>query len=244
LSLEISSTLDPSTSHNAASVIAIDGPVASGKSSIGRKVADRLGGYRFVDTGMMYRAITWLALNHGLDLHDEEALAALAAGVEIRLDRGRDGAPVLYLNGENVTGVLREHPIDHNVPFVSEVPGVRHAMVPHQRALAAQGRLVMVGRDIGSEVLKDAPLKVFLTASPKVRAERRHREFAAKGDPRSQAQILEEVRERDRIDEGRQISPLLNPDKNRLPAGTYLLVTDHLDEDAVVELICHAANSV
>lgn len=223
------------------SVVAIDGPVASGKSSIGFSLAQRLGGYRFVDTGMMYRAITWLALQRGIDFEDEEAMAALASTVEIRLDRAPDGHPILYLDGTDVTGVLREPPIDRNVPLVSEIRGVRRAMVPHQRAMAAEGRLVMVGRDIGSEVLPDAPLKVFLTASAEERARRRHAELTRRGDLRSAAQILDEVKERDRIDEGREVSPLLNPQRDVLPEGTFLLTTDDLDEDEVVERIYQAA---
>jgi len=225
------------------SVIAIDGPVASGKSSIGRQVAERLGGYRFVDTGLMYRAVTLLALNNHDALPDEESLAQMAAQATIRLERGDGGQPVLYLNGDNVTGRLREPSIDRNVPMVSEVRGVRRAMVPHQRAMAAEGRLVMVGRDIGSEVLTDAPLKVYLTASATVRAQRRHAELTQRGDQRSLAMILEEVQERDRIDMTREVSPLLPPDPGLLPAGTLLIFTDDLSEAAVIERICAAAAS-
>jgi cytidylate kinase len=224
-----------------ASVIAIDGPVASGKSSIGRRLAERLGGYRFVDTGMMYRAVTWLALDGHEDLPDDEELAALARGATIRLERRGDGSPVLFLNGEDVTGHLRDPNIDHSVPMVSEVRGVRQAMVPHQRAMAAEGRLVMVGRDIGSEVLTDAPLKVYLTASAEERARRRHAELALRGDTRSLSTILEEVLERDRIDMGREVSPLLPPDTARLPEGTLLLPTDDLTETEVVDRIYEAA---
>ncbi len=204
-------------------------------------MAEKLGGYRFVDTGMMYRAVTWLALDDHTDLPDENTLVELARGATIRLERGDDGSPILYLNSEDVTGHLRAPHIDHNVPMVSEVRGVRQAMVPHQRAMAAEGRLVMVGRDIGSEVLTDAPLKVYLTASPEVRAHRRHAELALRGDTRSLAQILEEVLERDRIDMGREVSPLLPPDPAALPAGTFLLETDDLAEDEVIERIFTAA---
>jgi len=190
---------------------------------------------------MMYRAVTWLALDGQAELPGDEALAALARGATIRLERGADGSPVLYLNGEDVTGHLRERHIDHNVPMVSEVRGVREAMVPHQRAMAGEGRLVMVGRDIGSEVLTDAPLKVYLTASPEVRAQRRHAELASRGDTRSREQILEEVLERDRIDMNRDVSPLLPPRLEALPAATFLLETDHLTEDEVVERLYAAA---
>jgi cytidylate kinase len=223
------------------SVVAIDGPVASGKSSIGRRLAERLGGYRFVDTGMMYRAVTWLALDDHTELPDDDALVALAQGATISLERGPDGSPVLYLNGDDVTPHLRKPHIDRNVPMVSEVAGVRRAMVPHQRALAAEGRLVMVGRDIGSEVLTDAPLKVYLTASPEERARRRHAELAARGDTRTPAQILDEVLDRDRIDMTREVSPLLPPRPDALPPGTLLVETDNLTEDEVVERLYDAA---
>jgi cytidylate kinase len=232
---------DPSAGNGFASVIAIDGPVASGKSAVGRKVAEQLGGYRFVDTGMMYRAITWLAIQRGVDLEDEEALAKLAREVSIRLERGHDGSPVLFLNNQNVTSYLREPEIDRNVPHVSEVRGVRQATVPHQRAMAAQGRLVMVGRDIGSEVLPTAPVKVFLTATAQERARRRHAEMQRRGDTRSLDTILEEVKQRDYIDENRDVSPLLNPDRDPMPEGTEIILTDDLTEDEVVERICEAA---
>jgi cytidylate kinase len=204
-------------------------------------VAERLGGYRFVDTGMMYRAVTWLALDGNGELPDDDGLAALARDASIRLERGDDGSPVLFLNGEDVTAHLREPQIDRNVPMVSEVRGVRQAMVPHQRGIAAEGRLVMVGRDIGSEVLTDAPLKVYLTASPEVRAKRRHAELAQRGDTRSLSQILEEVLERDRIDMTREVSPLLPPQAEALPAGTFLVATDDLTESEVVDRIYAAA---
>lgn len=190
----------------------------------------------------MYRAITWLALDDHPDLPGDETLAALAQGASIRLERGPDGSPVLYLNGEDVTPHLRKPHIDHDVPRVSEVPGVRRAMVPHQRAMAAEGRLVMVGRDIGSEVLTDAPLKVYLTASPAERARRRHAELAARGDTRSYEQILEEVLDRDHIDMNREVSPLLPPRLDALPPATLLLETDNLTEDEVVERLYDAAS--
>jgi cytidylate kinase len=190
---------------------------------------------------MMYRAVTWLALDDHTELPDDETLASLARDATIRLERGAGGSPILYLDGVDVTGHLREPHIDHNVPMVSEVRGVRRAMVPHQRAMAAEGHLVMVGRDIGSEVLPDAPLKVYLTASPAVRARRRHAELAARGDPRSPEQILDEVLERDRIDMNREVSPLLPPRLEALPPGTLLLETDDLTEDEVVDRLYAAA---
>ena len=191
---------------------------------------------------MMYRAVTLLALNGNQDLPGDDTLVRLARAATIRLERGDDGSPILFLNGENVTGHLRDPNIDHNVPLVSEVPGVRHAVVPHQRAMAAEGRLVMVGRDIGSEVLTDASLKVYLTASAEERARRRHAELALRGDTRSLDQILEEVLERDRIDMGREVSPLLPPDPAMLPDGTLILPTDTLTEDEVVDRLYEAAS--
>lgn len=194
-----------------------------------------------MDTGMMYRAVTWLALDGREELPDDDRLAEIARNASIRLERGPGGDPRLFLNGRDITAHLREPRIDRNVPMVSEVRGVRQAVVPHQRAMAAEGRLVMVGRDIGSEVLTDAPLKVYLTASPEERARRRHAELAARGDTRSLEQILEEVLERDRIDMTREVSPLLPPRQDALPPGTLLLQTDNLSEDEVVERLYQAA---
>jgi cytidylate kinase len=132
---------------------------------LGLKLARELG-YRLVDTGMMYRAITWLALSRGVDVLDEAALTSLAASAQIDLAQpSADGDPRLSINGVDITDELRAPEVDRNVSLISRLPAVREAMVRRQRELAGEGRLIMLGRDIGSVVLPDAPLKVYLDAS-------------------------------------------------------------------------------
>lgn len=217
------------------SVIAIDGPVASGKTAVGLRLARELG-YRLVDTGMMYRAVTWLALRRGVDLADEEALTALAAEARIELGQpGPNGGPTITVDGTDVTAELRSPEVDRSVSLVSRVGGVRRAMVALQRRLAAEGRLIMLGRDIGTVVLPDAPVKVYLDASPAERARRRHRELAESGVERSEAEILAELEQRDEMDRQRHLSPLR-------PAEDALVIhTDDLSLDEVVARVRAAA---
>ena len=196
----------------------------------------RLLGYRLVDTGMMYRAITWLAMQRGVSLDDEAGLVTLAEGARIELGQPTEnGGATLRLNGDDVTAQLRAPDVDRNVSLVSRLPGVRAALVRLQRALAAEGRLVMLGRDIGSVVLTDAPLKVYLDASAEVRAQRRYRELADAGRERPEAEILEELRQRDRMDTERHASPLR-------PADDALIIdTSDLTLEQVVERVREAA---
>jgi cytidylate kinase len=184
------------------SSIAIDGPVASGKSAVGARVAERLG-YQFIDTGAMYRAITWLALQERLDIHDERALEALAASARLEISGAK-----IRLNGIDVTDKLRSSGVAEAVSLVSRAPGVRRAMVNVQRALAATRPTVMVGRDIGTVVLPNATLKVFLEASAPERVRRRHAELLASGASTSEEDVSREVELRDAIDSNRDISPL------------------------------------
>ena len=191
-----------------APVIAIDGPVASGKSAVGLSLAREFA-YRLVDTGMMYRAVTWLALQEGVDLEDEAGLVTLAEAAAIELGQPEsNGGPTIKINGRDITADLRAPEVDRSVSLVSRVQGVRHAMVEKQRAFAREGRLIMLGRDIGSVVLTDAPLKVYLDASAEVRASRRHRELAEAGAERPEVEILAELRARDQMDSQRHVSPL------------------------------------
>ena len=229
------SQTNPKSRPATVSVIAIDGPVASGKTAVGLHLARELG-YRVVDTGMMYRAITWLALNRGLDLDDEDALVALAESAIIELDQpGVGGNPTLKINGIDVTSQLRAPEVDRNVSLVSRVPGVRRAMVRRQRGLAAEGRLIMLGRDIGTVVLPDAPLKVYLDASAPVRAARRHKELAEAGINRPEAEILAELEARDKMDRERHSSPLKPAD------GAITIDTDALSLEDVIERVHEAA---
>jgi cytidylate kinase len=220
-----------------APVIAIDGPVASGKAAVGLSLAREFR-YRLVDTGMMYRAVTWLALQQGIDLEDEDALVALARAAVIELGQPQaNGNPTIGINRRDITAELRAPEVDRGVSFVSRVAGVRHAMVEKQRALAREGSLIMLGRDIGSVVLTDAPVKVYLDASAEVRARRRHRELADNGAERPEAEILAELRARDEMDSQRHVSPLR-------PADDAIIIdTDALSLDDVVARVREAALS-
>ncbi|MBI3953516.1 MAG: (d)CMP kinase [Chloroflexi bacterium] len=191
-----------------ATVIAIDGPVAAGKTTIGSAVAQRLG-YRFLDTGSMYRALTWLALQRGISPEDGAALGRLAA--ETTMAPPATGAPgkvALVVNGAPLGPELRSAGVERAVSAVSRHPQVRQALVARQREIARGGRLVMVGRDIGTVVMPDAPLKVYLDASPQERARRRQREQAQQGEPADPSSVLEELARRDRLDSQRSLSPL------------------------------------
>jgi cytidylate kinase len=190
-------------------IIAIDGPVGSGKSTLARRVAEMLG-YVYIDTGAMYRAVALKALRRGaaIDPEHAEPLEALARDTRVDL-RARDGKQQVFLDGEDVTGAIRTPDVAQAASKIAVIPGVRHVLVAEQRRAGEQGGVVMEGRDIGSVVFPDAELKIFLTASPEVRAERRCREHQQKGDAIDLARTLEEIRERDRRDQERASSPLV-----------------------------------
>jgi CMP/dCMP kinase len=188
-------------------IIAIDGPVGSGKSTLARRVAELLG-YVYIDTGAMYRALALKALRRGISLDATDKLVALAR--ETRLDlRAQDGTQRVFLDGEDVTTAIRTPEVSQAASKVAVVPGVRQVLVAEQRRAGEQGGVVMEGRDIGSVVFPDAGLKIFLTASPEVRAERRWREHQQKGDAIDLARTLEEIHERDQRDRERSTSPLV-----------------------------------
>jgi cytidylate kinase len=190
--------------------IAIDGPAGAGKSTVGALVAERLG-YLFLDTGAMYRAVALLALRRGLNVEDGEGLARLARDARITIGPPtiRDGrAYSVLVGGEDVTWPIREASVDRIVSQVARHPAVRDAMVEEQRRLGARGRVVMVGRDIGTVVLPDAELKVFLTASANERARRRGEELAARGVTRPREELLHEILRRDQLDSDRVVAPL------------------------------------
>jgi cytidylate kinase len=192
------------------STIAIDGPAASGKTTLACKLAEHLG-YLYFDTGVMYRAVTLAALEGGIDIRDEAAVVALAEGLVIdvtppTVDDGRHST--VYLDGRDVTWELRSAEVDANVSIPSAYRGVRTAMTRQQRHIGARGRVVMVGRDIGTVVLPDADLKIYLVASAEARAHRRWKEYRANGRDDSYGDILAAMRERDKIDSGRAVAPL------------------------------------
>jgi cytidylate kinase len=188
-------------------IIAIDGPVGSGKSTVARRVAEMLG-YAHLDSGAMYRAVGLKALRDGVSLDSPERLAELAGSARIDLVP-RDGKLLVLLDGEDVTEAIRAPDVSRAASVVAVVPGVRHPMVAEQRRAGEQGGVVMEGRDIGSVVFPHADLKIFLDASPDVRAGRRQRELEEKGEPTEFARVLAEVHERDRRDRGREMSPLV-----------------------------------
>ena len=189
------------------STIAIDGRGAVGKSTVGRILARKLG-YSFVDTGEMYRALAWLALQHKVDLTDEATLSKLAteARIEVALQDGSGYNPV-SVNGFDVTVEIYTPVVEAAVSQVAKVAGVREVLVAKQRRMAEEGKMVMAGRDIGTVVLPQAGLKVFLDASPEERARRRHAELGQKNKLTCE-DILAELKKRDEIDSQRPLSPL------------------------------------
>ena len=216
-------------------VIAIDGPVGSGKTVVGREVARRLG-FLYLDTGLMYRAITWLALQRGIATDDEEGLGVLAEGHPLRI-QGVENDEV-FVGGSLIGPELREPRVDGQVSSVARVPAVRKALVRQQRILADEGRIIVAGRDIGTVVLPDADLKVFLTASSESRAQRRWQELVDSGQSVVFQQVLEETNARDDTDIQRPISPLT-------PAqDAFMLDTEGMAVQQVVECILEQFNQL
>ena len=198
---------------------------------MGALLALRLG-YRFIDTGVMYRAITWAVLRDKIDLDDEAAVTALAQQTNLEVV-GSDGltGPQISVDGQDVTRELRIREVEQGVSRISRFIGVRQAMVVRQRVLAQQGKIIMAGRDIGTVVLPDADLKIFLTASPKERARRRHRDMKESGQSPEFEQVLEELLHRDKLDTERANSPLRPAD------GAHILNTESIALTQVIERI-------
>lgn len=188
-------------------IVAIDGPVGSGKSSVAKRVADLLG-YTYLDSGAMYRAVAWKALRDGVPLDSPGKLEALASHSRIDLMR-MDSTLHVLLDGEDITTRIRSASVSQAASRVAAVPGVRTVLVNEQRRAGAPGAVVMEGRDIGTVVFPHAQLKIFLDASVEVRAERRRQEHLAKGEPIEMGKMLDEVRQRDRRDRERTVSPLV-----------------------------------
>lgn len=204
--------------------IAIDGPVASGKTVVGKLVAEGLG-YRFLDTGAMYRAITWLALDRGVDPDDGDRLGELArtAGIEIERPTRADGREyTVLIDGRDVTWDIRSPEVEAAVSRVSRWPAVREALVEQQRRIAGTGSIVMVGRDIGTVVLHDAELKVYLTADVAERARRRAAQLRARGESVDDAALESDLAARDEQDSRREHSPLRPADDARIVDTTGL----------------------
>ncbi len=218
------------------STIAIDGPAGSGKSTVGSALADALG-FLYFDTGVMYRCVALATLLHEINPRDEAAVSALAQriGIAVRAADVSDGRQyTVLLDGADVTWALRGKDVEARVSTVAAYPGVRDAMVAQQRIVAAQGRIVMVGRDIGTVVLPDADIKIFLTASAEERAQRRHEELIARGQNSDYETVLAGVLQRDALDSQRATSPLRPADDAYIFDSTGLKI-----EQTVASLLAY-----
>ncbi|GAB4527527.1 MAG: (d)CMP kinase [Anaerolineales bacterium] len=212
------------------SIIAIDGPAASGKSTLGYKLAQELG-YLYFDTGVMYRAVTWLAQYHGLDIHDEAAVSRLAeeARIDVLPPSQRDGRTAdVTVDGQDVTWEIRRPEVERKVSVVAAYPGVRAALTLQQRRIGLRGQVVMVGRDIGTVVLPEAEVKIYLDASVEERARRRYAELQERGVSASLEEITRSMRRRDELDSTRAVAPL------RAAEDAIIINSDHMDVDDVL----------
>ena len=190
--------------------VAIDGPSGAGKSSLAKRLAADLG-YVYVDTGAMYRSIGLYAVRQGVDLHDADAVAALLPGIQLDI-RLVEGVQHVYLNGEDVSEAIRAEEIGMAASAVSAHPQVRAFLLETQRGLAANQNVLMDGRDIGTVVLPQATVKIFLTASAEARAQRRCKELQEKGQPAELETVLADIRQRDYQDTHREVAPLKQAD--------------------------------
>jgi CMP/dCMP kinase len=215
------------------SIIAIDGPAASGKSTVGKMLADELG-YLFFDTGVMYRAVTWLALQQGVPIPDEAAVTALAEDTEIDIRPPSQGDGRNYdilAKDRDITWDIRRPEVEAHVSQVSAYPGVRKALSAQQRRIGQRGRVVMVGRDIGTVVLPEADLKIYMDASAEERARRRYQEIIDRGGQADYNEILAAMRQRDQIDSTRAVAPL------RPAPDALILDSDQLNIEQVLQAI-------
>lgn len=219
--------------------IAIDGPAGAGKSTVAKKVAEALG-YLYIDTGAMYRAATWLALSQHVALEDSEAVVKAVSDATIRLEPDttqKGGKPRVFVNGEDVTDAIRTQQISQLVSPLSTIRKLRDLMLKEQRAMAEGGAVVLDGRDIGTVVMPDAEVKIFLTASPEVRAQRRVKDLEELGERVDYNVILHEINERDLRDSTRTVAPLKRADDAKL------IDTDKLTVEQVVEKILKLTKS-
>lgn len=220
--------------------IAIDGPAASGKSTVAAILATRLG-YLYFDTGVMYRAVTWAALDRSVPIADEAAITRLAEELRIEVvpPTVQDGRQyTVYADGVDVTWKIREEEVNRYVSPVSAYKGVRAALTAQQRRIGAAGRVIMVGRDIGTVVLPEAEVKIYLDATVEERARRRHLENVEWGQPSTYEAVLAALKRRDRIDSTRQEAPL-----RPAPGAHRIDSTDMTIEEVVaaIEAVVHRA---
>ncbi|WP_163537670.1 (d)CMP kinase [Gracilibacillus sp. YIM 98692] len=206
--------------------IAIDGPAAAGKSTVAKRVAKALA-YIYIDTGAMYRSLTYQALQEGLDINDESSIIELLHSITISLDQNQQ----VYVNKKNITEEIRSTDVTNHVSKIASISSVRKELVHRQQVLAANRGVVMDGRDIGTSVLPDAEIKVFLIASVEERAMRRHQENLQKGIPSDLDQLRKDIELRDKMDSERKVSPLKKAD------DAIEIDTTSLDIDEVTQRI-------
>lgn len=214
--------------------IAIDGPAAAGKSTVAKQIAEHLS-IVYIDTGAMYRAITYKALQQKVDVQNEQLLTALLADTDIQLSYNGSGQRV-FLDGKDVTEAIRKEEVSNYVSYVASHRFIREKLVEQQQELANDISVVMDGRDIGTHVLPDADVKIFLLASVEERALRRHKENVKKGYKSDLPQLINDIRQRDERDSNREVSPLVKAE------DAILIDTTSLSIDQVVELILHKIN--
>ena len=213
--------------------IAIDGPAGAGKSTIAKIVAEKLG-YTYIDTGAMYRAVTYKAIRTGIQLENAEALETMLRATDIRLQPTSEGQ-LVFLDGEDVSSPIRSNEVTANVSQVAAHANIRAILVAMQQALAAQGAVVMDGRDIATHVLPEAELKIFMSASVEERARRRQIDNEKRGIPSTFESLVEEIALRDKKDSEREASPLIQAE------DALLLDTTELSIDEAAEAILRLA---
>lgn len=214
--------------------IAIDGPAGAGKSTLARQLAGKLG-FIYVDTGAIYRTVALAVLRAGADPADAGQVAALLKGLDIRMDYGPDGEQRMFLGGEDVSRAIREHQVSGLASRVSAIPAVRDFLLDFQRRQAREHNVVMDGRDIGTVVLPQADVKIFLTAAPEARAQRRLLELRQRGQQADYDTVLRDIIQRDEQDANRPIAPLRRAEDAALLDTTRLNLEQSLE--ALVRLV-------
>ncbi len=215
--------------------IAVDGPAGAGKSTVAREVASRLS-LKYLDTGAMYRALTWKAILDNVDFESPEEIIKLAALINIDIKAGPEGANLVYINGTDVTREIRAPAVNDKVSIVSRVPEAREKLVARQQEIAVNGGVIMDGRDIGTKVLPGADFKFFITASLESRAHRRYLELKEKGCHITLEDVKKEIAMRDKIDKEREIDPLI------AARDAVLIDTTHMNIEEVIQEMLKKVN--